>query len=492
LAGTGKSTISRTVALEFSKQQVAVATFFFKKGEGDRARTAFLFATIPHQLVYAMPEAAPFIQQAVENNPHVSDKVLSYQFQELILAPLAQVKTNSYSMPAIVVILDALDECDDQNHVTTLISLLSKAKEIRNVRLRFFITSRPELPIQLGFKKLGCEYENVALHEVPEQDITRDISTYFDSQLEDIRKKFNSEVSVNARLQQTWPPKDLVAQLIKISVPLFIFASTVCRFIDDRDCGSPAVQANKFLFNYKNMDESSQMFMTYLPILNQMLVKRGDSGLQSRSASEKTAIIERFRHIVGSMIVLADPLSAESLSRILGVELATVDMEFNKLRSVLNVPTDPSVPVRLFHLSFRDFLVEVGNEVAHPFQVDEQKTHEALAFKCLELLSRDNSLKEDICELRHPGILRSDIDKSRLNACIPPCIRYACLYWVHHLKQSGGRICDGSPVHVFLAIYLLNWLEVLSLLDRASESIEMIDALMSIVEACYIFLAILS
>lgn len=94
LAGTGKSTISRTVAREFSKKSISVTSFFFKKGEGDRARTAHLFATIAHQLVHALPDAAPFIRRAVEDNPNISDKVLSYQFQELILKPLAQMKSN--------------------------------------------------------------------------------------------------------------------------------------------------------------------------------------------------------------------------------------------------------------------------------------------------------------------------------------------------------------------------------------------------------------
>ncbi|KAL6898546.1 hypothetical protein GGI43DRAFT_79381 [Trichoderma evansii] len=486
LAGTGKSSISRTVAREFSKKSIAVTSFFFKKGERDRARTAHLFTTIAHQLVHALPEAAPFIRRAVEDNPHISDKVLSYQFQELILTPLAQIKNNSN--PTVIVILDALDECDDQHHATTLISLLSRAKEVRTIRLRFLVTSRPELPIQLGFKKLGGEYENVALHEVLEQDIRRDISAYLNAQLQEIREKFNYEVSLNAQLPKSWPSQDLIHQLVDMSVPLFIFASTVCRFIDDRDCGSPVIQAEKFVANYKDIDESSRMSMTYLPILNHMLVKRSDSGTNVRSATEKATIIKRFRHIVGSMVLLADPLSAESLSKILGIDLTTVEIEFNKLHSVVNIPTDSSVPVRLFHLSFRDFLVQAGVENQHPFQVNERKTHETLALKCLGLLSRNNSLREDICQLKHPGTLRSEIEQSRIDAYISPCIRYACLYWVYHLKRSDYRVCDTSPVHTFLTTHLLNWLEVMSLLDRISESVSMIDDLMSIIEVrCNIF-----
>ncbi|KAM0254852.1 hypothetical protein ACHAQJ_006344, partial [Trichoderma viride] len=42
-------------------------------------------------------------------------------------------------------------------------------------------------------------------------------------------------------------------------------------FFSSSTLKSPAIQASKFLSNYNDMDKSSQMFMTYLPILNQML-----------------------------------------------------------------------------------------------------------------------------------------------------------------------------------------------------------------------------
>ncbi|EJT69960.1 hypothetical protein GGTG_12137 [Gaeumannomyces tritici R3-111a-1] len=52
MAGTGKSTISRTVAKKLSAEKVPSASFFFKKGEGDRGSAAMFFTTILRQLVY--------------------------------------------------------------------------------------------------------------------------------------------------------------------------------------------------------------------------------------------------------------------------------------------------------------------------------------------------------------------------------------------------------------------------------------------------------
>ena len=46
MAGTGKSTISRSVAQKFADRGVLGASFFFKRGEGDRGRAAIFFTTI--------------------------------------------------------------------------------------------------------------------------------------------------------------------------------------------------------------------------------------------------------------------------------------------------------------------------------------------------------------------------------------------------------------------------------------------------------------
>lgn len=73
----------------------------------------------------------------------------------------------------MVVVIDALDECDREDDATAIIRLLSKAKDVTSVRLRFFVTSRPELPIRLGFKDIGDRYKDLALHEIPKPDIWR-------------------------------------------------------------------------------------------------------------------------------------------------------------------------------------------------------------------------------------------------------------------------------------------------------------------------------
>ncbi|KAG2170064.1 hypothetical protein JADG_009803 [Aureobasidium aubasidani] len=55
MAGTGKSTIARTVADEFEKRGCLIASFFFSRGSGDSASASLLFTSLAKQLATWMP-----------------------------------------------------------------------------------------------------------------------------------------------------------------------------------------------------------------------------------------------------------------------------------------------------------------------------------------------------------------------------------------------------------------------------------------------------
>ena len=175
------------------------------------------------------------------------------------------------------------------------------------------------------------------------------------------------------------------------------------------------------------------------------------------------------------------------MSRLIHLTEEVIDQTLEDLHAILDIPEDRTRPLRLHHPSFRDFLLDKGRcsdpnpqkRGNSPFWVDERETHERLTSKCLQLMSSPKGLKQNMCNLTRPGTLRSEIDSRTIDDGLPPEMRYACRYWVHHLEQSKGRICDGDSVHTFLQKYFLYWLEALSLIGSASESIGMIDELQS-------------
>jgi hypothetical protein len=156
MAGTGKSTISRTLAHNFSDNGSFAASFFFKRGEGDRGGVSKFFSTIARQLIQRVPAIAIHIQKAINTDPSIFGKSMREQFEKLILNPFSEISDDSYQNQSCMVIIDALDECEDEKDIRLLISLLSRSKTLQSPRLRIFLTSRPELPIRLGFTAVNC------------------------------------------------------------------------------------------------------------------------------------------------------------------------------------------------------------------------------------------------------------------------------------------------------------------------------------------------
>jgi NACHT domain len=467
MAGTGKSTISRTVARKLSNSQSLGASFFFKRDAGERSNAARLVTTIASQLAEHLPSMSEHVRKAIEAYPRVDDETVKEKFEKLILEPLRKVdKGPKTSLRTLVIVIDALDECDQENDVADIIDLLLKTKQSLSIQLKFFVTSRPEVPIRNKFDDIGGFHDDVALHEVPGSVIKDDISLFLKHSLEEFRDK--PSVRKGQKLPVDWPGQEKIEKLVEMAIPLFIFATTAIRFIEDlRLRGDPNSRLENIL-EYKALDHTSKFGATYLPALHQMLY-----GLEGE---DKSHALKEFGHIVGSIVVLANPLSAVSLASLLGILIKDVDNRLYWLHSVLNVPSESGNPVTLFHLSFRDFLVHPDKR-ANEFWVNEREANKELASKCLDLMSK--TLTKDICNQEKPGTLRESIGKETIDRCLAPQLQYACLYWVQHLQKSDAQLSDNDPVHDFLQKHLLHWFEALGWMGKISDGIHVIATLES-------------
>ncbi|KAI0479835.1 putative WD-repeat protein [Xylaria cf. heliscus] len=473
MAGTGKSTISRTLSLSFSKSRRLGASFFFKRGEADRSVAARFFTTIAAQLLRTEPAIARYIKEVLDNDPSIVQKSLSEQFQKLILKPLSNLPDEFQQQEPLLVVVDALDECDREEDIRKIIKLFSLTK-IQAPRLRIFITSRPELPLRLGFNDLSGRYEKFILHEISHSVIKKDMHTFLSHELRVRRKEYNEFVKSEMRyLPSDWPDESDIRALLDITVPLFISAVTICRFLFDRYVsGTPAMKLRAVLQHQMVFQEppksnslllshlhKSKMNYIYEPILAQML--------RGLSAQEKETVFTEFRVIVGSIVVLTTPLSASALGRMLNIAEIIIGNRLDHLHSVLSVPESAEEPIRLFHLSFRDFLLVTEKRERPNFWIDGREAHRQLKTNCLRVMT--NSLKKDMCNLRWPGSTRPS--SKRVDECLRPEVQYACQYWVHHTEQSGDFLQDDDEVHDFLKIHLLQWIEAMSLIGRIDEAL---------------------
>jgi hypothetical protein len=258
--------------------------------------------------------------------------------------------------------------------------------------------------------------------------------------------------------------------LVQVAIPLFIFAATICRFLGDLKW-SPTVRLDEFLRDPATRS-ASEMNRTYLPILNQLLTHPNET--------DSNKLEEEFHEIVGVIILLATPLSVNALATLIGRKGESVRARVESFRSVLSVPDDPNIPVRTLHLSFRDFLLNTTSRN----RIHETATHRKLGLCCLQILQ--DHLIRNICNLPSYGSDRMDVGSKRVAQHLSPELQYACRYWVYHIDHAKLYEWE-NVVFPFLKEHFLHWLEAMSLMGFASETVRTINALRSGLRvSCYL------
>jgi hypothetical protein len=211
----------------------------------------------------------------------------------------------------------------------------------------------------------------------------------------------------------------------------------------------------------------------YLPALEQLFA--------AYPAQEAAALTQEFRKIIAPIVLIVEPLPANSFATLLDISQATILGQINRLQSAMTEPVVSAEPIKLVDIPFRDFVVDPDSRDKHNFWVDEVQTHETIAMKCLELLTQPGVLRENVCGLEKPGQPRADITSQAIKEALPAHVQYACRYWVYHFNKGRCSICDDSQVTDFLNSHFLHWLEALSLMGCVSESITSINTLRSLV-----------
>ncbi|KAF1816978.1 hypothetical protein P152DRAFT_445135 [Eremomyces bilateralis CBS 781.70] len=474
LAGTGKSTIARTVARRRFDEKHLGASFFFSRGGGDVSHAGKFITSIAWQLANNIPSLQQHICDAIIKRRDIASQSLRDQWQQLILRPLLKLGENG-GQSSYILVVDALDECDGDKNIKVIIQLLAEARLLKTVRLRVLLTSRPEIPIRYEFSQLlNANLQDFVLHSISPLIVDHDISVFFEYNLKLIRQEHS--------LDDSWPGEEIIKSLIQIAGGLFIWAATACRFIQEGYLADERVQtllegSTSIPAPEEHPEEHSEEHSEGHPEvhLNKLYTTVLKKSIRSGySAKEKEASYGMQRHILGSIVVLFSQLSASSLHRLLNTK-QKIDEVLKDLYAILDVPKVNIYPLRLHHPSFRDFLLDKKRCRDPNFWVDEKEAHQVLTNSCIQLMS--SSLKQDICCVDAPGMLIANVERSRVEQSLPPEVQYACLYWIQHLQKSGARLCDNGQVHQFLQEHLLHWLEALGWMGEVSKGAHAIASL---------------
>ncbi|KAH8601786.1 hypothetical protein B0O99DRAFT_562479, partial [Bisporella sp. PMI_857] len=486
LAGTGKSTIARTIARRYFDQKKLAASFFFSRGSGDVGHAGKFFTSLAIQLARNVPHIQRLISDAAIEQNNIANQSLRDQWRQLIYRPLSKLDRR-LSPSSYLLIIDALDECDNEDHIRTILLLLAEARSFKTVRLRVFLTSRPEIPIRHGMYRIPqAEFQDFILHNISPVLVDHDIAVFLKVTLEKIRDEL--------RLEAGWPGDEVIKKLVRSAGSLFIWAATACRFI--REGKRFAVARLSLILKENEVDETAadsfidddstdSSFIEKVAIapeekLNRLYTAVLENSSRNYTKQEKKEWYKQLKEVLGTLVLLLSPLSVLSLARLLDMQCERIIQILDDFYSILDIPKNPVCPLRLHHPSFRDFLLS-KNRCGKHFYVDEKQVHQVLAGNCIRLML--NSLKQDICRQKTPGATVASVESGCIKKCLPPEVQYACLYWVQHLQKSGSQLSDNSQVRQFLQVHFLHWLEALGWMGKISEGILAILSLESYIIA---------
>ena len=455
LAGTGKSTIAQTIAERVFADGQLGASFFCSRDFEDRRSLHLIFPTLAVQLArkYTLFRSA-FIE-LVRSDPDIIHESLYNQLKKLIVQPLAK------STISTVIVIDALDECKDEEPASAILSVLGRfVAEVPTVK--FFITGRPETRIQKGFRfPLLAEATDVfVLHEVKLSQVKNDIRRFF-------RHNF-SELKRDKRGLDGWPTEEQVDGLCERAGGLFVHASAAVRFIGERN-KSPQKQLDRLL-----QSPGSSIFEGRTKLkTNSTLDSLYTSILQEAFGDDHPEDDPGVRSVLGAVVLAANPLSPSSIATLLGLDSEEVLPLLLSVHSFLILQDDIDQPVRPFHKSFPDFIVDPARCTDPRFRICPPDHHTELLLGCLETMNRE--LEWNMCKLPD-GVTNSEVADlgERAKEHISQALEYSCRSWHKHLlSMIPAHI--GPVLHKFLETKFLFWLEVLSVLGAVREAVDALE-----------------
>jgi len=446
LAGTGKSTIAQTFAETAFADGKLGASFFCSRDFANRSNLQTIFPTLAFQLGYRYPPFREELLQVLKAIPDVGQESLCSQMEKLIVGPLKATR-----IPTLIII-DALDECKDEEPASAILSMLSRyMDQIPDVK--FFITGRPEPRIRSGFRlqSLRPITEVFRLHDVERSSVDGDIKLFFRTQLTDIAKTRS-----DCDLAEDWPNSSDINVLCKKAAGLFIYASTVVKFVTSK-IRTPTEQLDRIISLPESTTHEgrSGIDLLYTQVLEQAVddVDADDEEIQSR-----------FKTVLGAVLLVFNPLSVKALSDLLRVP--SISTTIRSLHSLLLVPDNTEDPIRPFHKSFPDFLTDPKRCQDKQFFVEPAVHHAQILFSCLKLMGE--RLRRNICNLEDYAVLSEVKDLStRKKEQIGYALEYACCFWTKHLLEiPSSSSCVEEvqrAIDNFFTTYLLGWIEVLAL-----------------------------
>lgn len=364
-AGVGKSAIVQTLAEDPSTTPKLGATLFFSRSNKCKD-PAIVFPTIAYQLAVRIPPYREYLRRKMTDDRKLLEKGMEHHFRVLIVEPF----TTLWLMPESrgwAILLDGLDECDGEDTQVLIVKLVSRfSLRYPEAPLVWIIASRPEAHLSLAFNSDDVIGTFWALNVPANSDqACRDVEQYLRAKFEEIRYKYRDIIPGNT----PWPTERDITRVWRSALGLFVFASTVIRFVDDPHLCNPISQLAIIvalpLTENPQVNPLSTLHVLYTTILDNVPKSLLPTLKLLLGCAMKTPLVGPDEDV--------DEIPLVFNATLFGLQQHTVYSALRKLHSVIKVPPPEDSgrqDIRFYHASFADYLRDVSKSGEYAIDFD--------------------------------------------------------------------------------------------------------------------------
>ena len=435
LPGIGKTALAHSICENFHNEQRLAGAFFCQRDDPNMSEIRNILPTLISRLAETFPPFRSIVADRLRSDPNLTSKSMK---ESLFLDFICNLPR--HPKHALVFVIDALDECGDNEDRPVLLKVLTEAAA-HAPWLKIIVTSRPEDDIQYFFNHLPRKsYSPYNL--ATDQDAEVDLQTFARSQFDLVAKMWC--------LPTPWPDPPLFDGVISRASGLFIFVKTLVLAL--KQCEN-LEETLKAALQDSDSTGRKPLYNLYSSILKDRKVPNN----------------AEFRQMIGVLLIAAPyrTLSEETIAELAWVMPNLVKKWVNNLSSLLYRDEAANGGIRVRHLSISDFFV--SDHCAYQVNVEDANTQ--LGIACLKTMVQQ--LRFNICKIEDSRLANADIEDlpSRIKEHISDPLQYSALYWSDHLcftPDNGDPRVWGKLKEFVEGLYGLFWVEVLSIMGMVS------------------------
>ncbi|KAG6825750.1 hypothetical protein H0H92_002567 [Tricholoma furcatifolium] len=428
--GCGKSAVTANVSQVAKDRRFLWAQYFINRNEEQTTNPNVYFPTIARQLSDNSTKVERHVHDTVMEARSLLDHISPDQAAHLFISAMSKASKSTPNAPVLVVI-DALDETDKArlyDTATIFSNIFDKLSAYPNAKI--LISSRTEHDVYKPFTSTLTNKHVRRLHlDTRDPSSLADVGRFMRDRLDKIARKHDLDRTM-------WPGREREARLIDQAAGLYIWATTVIKFLDERL--SKQGRENLYgIIDQLKLPDKADIHVLYLRILQ---VTYDSSDMDETTKWD----LEKCRRIMGAIAVARVQLSVSQLADLLDLRYAPdtdpVDIRnfVQLLRTVLVSGTDDITGETMIqlHKSFFEFITTCSE---NRFRVNLEAATAEMALCCLQHLAKSYIIVTNT----QFAVRDSDV------ASLPFSTRYALRFCLSHIPRRPRS--DGDMLGVVLA-----------------------------------------